>query len=125
MRGAFLFFLLSSGAYADPKSHYLIHCMGCHLQDGAGLPPEVPAFDSTLGVLAATAAGREYLIRVPGASQAPIDDASLAAVLNWIILEYSPQSGFVPFEIDEVRRHRDQPLVNPTLLRDSLVNQTQ
>ena len=124
MRWAFLLFLLSSGAHADPKSHYLIHCMGCHLQDGGGLPPEVPAFDSTLGVLAATAAGREYLIRVPGASQAPIDDASLAAVLNWIIHEYSPQSGFVPFEIDEVSKHRDKPLVNPALLRARLVDQT-
>ncbi len=45
--------LLCAFAAADPRSHYMIHCMGCHLNDGRGLPPEVPAFDNKLAILAA------------------------------------------------------------------------
>ncbi len=56
----------------------MIHCMSCHLDGGIGLPPEVPAFDEKLALFAGSDKGREYLVRVPGASQASIDDAALA-----------------------------------------------
>jgi len=121
MRWALVLILLGSNAAADPKSHYMIHCMGCHLQDGRGLPPDVPAFDNKLAVLAATPRGREYLVRVPGAAQAPIDDASLAGVLNWILQEYTSGSHHVPFKASEIAHYRTEPLAQPAQLRAELL----
>ena len=66
--------LLSLTAVGSPKSDYMVHCMGCHMMNGKGLPPEVPAFDSTLGNIVGKPGGRAYVIQVPGASQSPIDD---------------------------------------------------
>ena len=34
--------------------------------------------------------GREYLMRVPGTSQSELDDAQTAALLNWMVREFSP-----------------------------------
>ena len=113
--------LLCAFAAADPRSHYMIHCMGCHLNDGRGLPPEVPAFDNKLAILAASDKGREYLVTVPGSSQSPIDDAELADVLNWILDKYAGESGFQPFLESEISRYRHTPLANPTRLRDELL----
>jgi cytochrome c peroxidase len=113
--------LLCAIAAADPRSHYMIHCMGCHLNDGRGLPPEVPAFDDKLAFFAASDKGREYLVRVPGASQSPIDDAALAGVLNWILEEYAGESAYKPFLKSEISRYRHTPLTNPALLRDELL----
>ena len=114
--------LLSAIAAADPRSHYMIHCMGCHLNDGRGLPPEVPAFDHKLAILAASDKGREYLVRVPGASQSPIDDAALAGVLNWILREYAGEPDYKLFQESEISRYRNKPLTNPARLRDELLD---
>jgi cytochrome c peroxidase len=113
--------LLCAIAAADPRSHYMIHCMGCHLNDGSGLPPEVPAFDNNLAILAASAKGREYLVRVPGASQSLIDDAALAGVLNWILDEYADEPAHKPFLASEISRYRHKPLTHPARLRDELL----
>ena len=113
--------LLCASAAADPKSHYMIHCMGCHLDDGSGLPPEIPAFDNKLAILAASDKGREYLVTVPGASQSLIDDASLADVLNWILATYTGETVSQPFLESEIRRYRHRPLTNPAHLRGELL----
>ena len=119
-----LFSLQSQHSIADPQSHYRIHCMGCHLQDGRGLPPDVPAFTTTLAEFARTDKGREYLVRVPGAAQSPIDDAALAGVINWILAEYSGTKDFPPFAAGEVTRYRQLPLSNPELIRQQLLDGT-
>ncbi|MBT5701789.1 MAG: hypothetical protein HOI67_10090 [Gammaproteobacteria bacterium] len=116
--------LLCAIAAADPKSHYMIHCMGCHLKDGSGLPPEVPAFDNKLGILAASGKGREYLVAVPGASQSPIDDADLAGVLNWILTMYADQPSYQPFLESEINHYRHKPIKNPARLRHELLGAT-
>ena len=119
----FLFLLLGISLQAEPKSHYMIHCMGCHLSDGSGLPPDVPIFDKNLGLLVQSELGRAYLVRVPGAAQAPITDAELAAVINWILSEYSAETipdDFLPYDADEVARYRRTILTNPVELKASL-----
>ena len=102
------------------RSNYMIHCQGCHLADGTGHEPDVPSL-----------AGRRYLAQVPGASQAPISDRELAAVLNWVLATFS--AGALPADFSgytegEVARYRhDRPLdimaVRRTLL-DALVDTT-
>src|SRR5215468_8121398 len=59
--------------------------------------------------------GRDYLARVPGVAQAPLDDAALAAVLNWLLEHFDHghvPPGFAPYSADEVGQLRKQPLVD-------------
>lgn len=105
---------------ADPKSHYMIHCMGCHLASGEGMPPEVPSFDKNLGFLAKSEAGRRYLVQVPGASQSLIDDAALAALMNWMIEEYAPGTRAPEYTESEIQSYRTQTLADPKAERARL-----
>jgi hypothetical protein len=69
------------------------------------------------------AGGREYLVRVPGIAQAPVDDAALAALLNWVVLRFGPASDALaaaPFTAAEVAAHRRPPLTDVTAVRDDL-----
>ena len=118
-----LFLLCSAELRADPKSHYMIHCMGCHLMDGQGQPPDVPVLDESLGRLIESDAGRAYLVRVPGAAQAPINDAELAGVINWMLNKYSAATlldSFTPYTESEVRQHRHQILADPLKFKAAL-----
>ena len=119
---------------ADPASHYMIHCMGCHLADGSGLPGEVPAFNEDLVRLMQSDDGRDYLVRVPGASQAPLSDSELASVLKWIVAAFgnkefgdkefgntAPNKPYSPFTGAEITQHRSNVLLNPVQSRAALI----
>ena len=80
-----VFVAASSAAAADPEFDYLLHCGGCHLEDGAGDPPLVPDLRTSLGTLSTTSEGRAYMAQVPGSAQAPLNDTELAQVLNWML----------------------------------------
>lgn len=115
--------LLSGLAAAGPRSDYLLHCAGCHRADGTGLPPEVPSLAGPLGAVAASPEGRDYLARVPGAAQAPLTDAELAAVLNWVLEEFNADTlpdFFVPLEAGEVGKSRARVLTDPLKTRNQL-----
>lgn len=87
-----LLIALPSLAVADPRTDYLLHCMGCHLADGSGTPPGIPALRERVGYYLRLPGGRDYLLRVPGASNAPLSDARLAGVLNWVVTEFAGRS---------------------------------
>jgi mono/diheme cytochrome c family protein len=95
------------------RANYMIHCQGCHMADGSGREPDVPSL-APLGRFTALDAGRRYLTQVPGASQAPISDRELAAVLNWVLVTYSAAAlppDFLGYTEEEVARSRhDRPL---------------
>ena len=119
----FLFLALTlwqTSLNADPKSHYMIHCMGCHLVSGEGMPPEVPAFNTDLSFLAGTEDGRRYLVQVPGASQSPINDAELAQLLNWMLDEYAPSPKARAFTSEEILKYRNDILADPKAERARL-----
>jgi mono/diheme cytochrome c family protein len=110
-------------AGADPRSDYLMHCAGCHLADGSGLPPEVPSLAGPLGRIVSSPAGRDYVARVPGAAQAPLSDEALAAVLNWLLLEFNRATlptNFQALRPREVARSRARVLADPLKLRNEL-----
>jgi len=114
---------LTAMTSADPRGDYLLHCAGCHLADGRGSPPAVPSLAGPLGRIVSSPAGRDYLARVPGAAQAPISDADLAAVLNWVLLEFNRAtlpSDFKPLRASEVARSRARVLPDPLKLRREL-----
>jgi hypothetical protein len=118
-----LLLLLCGPAHAGPHSDYLLHCAGCHRPDGTGLPPDVPSLAGPLGTIAASPAGRDYLARVPGAAQAPLTDAQLAAVLNWVLAEFNADTlpgSFTPLEAGEVGNSRARVLADPLKMRNQL-----
>jgi mono/diheme cytochrome c family protein len=99
---------LPASADLSPRANYMIHCQGCHLSDGHGREPDVPSL-ALLGRFTALDAGRRYLTQVPGASQAPISDRELAAVLNWVLVTYSAAAlppDFIGYTEEEVARSR-------------------
>ena len=105
------------------RVNYLLHCGGCHLPDGRGVPPEVPSLRGAIGRLAGFPDGRRYLARVPGASQAPLTDAELAAVLNWVLQTFSADTlpgDFRALSAAEVASARDDVLADPLRERERL-----
>ncbi|HEX7036398.1 MAG TPA: cytochrome c [Pseudomonadales bacterium] len=116
----------AAGASADDaraRMHYLLHCGGCHLPDGRGVPPEVPSLRGDPGRLAAYPDGRRYLARIPGASQAPLSDAELTAVLNWVLTEFNADTlpaDHEPLTVDEVASARRDALADPARERRAI-----
>jgi len=111
------------GAEASPRADFLLHCGGCHLADGSGSPPDVPSLRGELAWIARLPEGRDYLARVPGASQSPLSDGELAAVINWILVEFNGAAlgeDFVPFAASEVSKARRRVLLDPLKYRAEL-----
>lgn len=109
---------------AAPRIHYMLHCQGCHLADGAGTAEKVPALKNAVGRFLQVAGGREYLIQVPGTAQSALTDAEVAAVLNWILENFSKEelpADFVPYSTEEVTRFRHQPLADVSAVRADLM----
>ena len=112
-------------ATADPQLDYMLECQGCHLSDGTGTPGAVPSFVGFVATFLGIPSGREFLVRVPGSSQSSLDDARLAAVLNWILARFDPGSlgdDFRPFTAEEVARVRRPPLTDVEALRRELLS---
>ena len=110
-------------AIADTRTDYLLHCSGCHLPDGSGAPDDVPSLRNNLGWIVRVAEGRDYLVRVPGSSQALLNDAELAAVINWVLIEFNAETladDFKPLTAREVGRARSDVLMDPLKFRAEL-----
>lgn len=122
---AFLAVVPASAADNDSvRSNYLLACRGCHLEDGRGIPPEVPSLRDTLGGFMASGVGRAYLLRVPGVAGSRLGDRELAEVMNWVLTEFNAGSlpaDFAPFSAAEVAAARDQVLANPLAYRTGLI----
>jgi mono/diheme cytochrome c family protein len=109
-------------AAESPRILYLLHCQGCHLADGSGKAGEVPPLAPGLAAFPSVAGGRAYLVQVPGSAHAPLSDAELAAVLNWMIASFAPAAGApAPYDAAEVARYRATPLVDVAAARAELL----
>lgn len=123
LRGA-LFGLLGSAASASPAQDYMLYCMGCHGTQAQGVPGKVPPLAHALGRFMRSAAGRDYVLRVPGAANSALSDARLAGVLNWLAQTYNAQeiSADMPrFTTAEVARVRRSPLPSVLAARSAVV----
>jgi cytochrome c553 len=111
-------------ACANPAQDYMLYCMGCHGVQAEGVPGKVPPLAHSLGRFMRTAAGRNYLLRVPGAANSALSDAQLAAVLNWLAQQYNSDelAADVPmFTAAEVTASRHAPLVSVLATRREVV----
>lgn len=102
----------------------MMFCQGCHQPDGMGTDDDIPEIKDYIGYFLNVDKGREFLVRVPGSANAPINDEQLAELLNWIMHNFSGPSlpeNFQSYTAEEVGKLRKQPLIEVTRHRAALV----
>lgn len=118
--------LLPPAARAGPQQDYMLYCMGCHGDQAQGVPGKVPPLAGALSLFMRSPAGRDYLLRVPGAANSALGDAQLTAVLNWLAVTYPPAGATAPapppFTVTEVTALRHTPLANVLETRREVVS---
>jgi cytochrome c peroxidase len=107
---------------ADPEFDYLLHCGGCHLEDGSGDPPMIPDLRENLDYLSSIPAGRAYIAQVPGSSHAPLSDPALAEVLNWMLERFYPAEQLQRYQPAEIASYRGIILMDPLKVRATLID---
>jgi mono/diheme cytochrome c family protein len=120
----------SAEAYdaVQARQGWVLNCMGCHTADGSGIPGKVPALRESIGHFVAMPEGREFVMRVPGASNSALSDAELANVLNWVLATMNASSrpvGFRPYTAEEISTHRRPALTDVAKARMGLVKKLQ
>lgn len=114
--------LMSNSVFAaSPRINYLLYCSGCHRVNGEGKAPNVPTLRGELGDMLSVSMMRSYLVRIPGASQAPITDSELAEVINWVLDEFNAQTlpaNYEPYTDTEVSQARRNVLADPLSYRE-------
>lgn len=90
---------VGQGAERAPETNYILKCIGCHLQDGSGLPSAgIPDFVDKVGVFTRLPEGRAYLLHVPGVIGSSLTDKEIADLLNYVMETYAGDSLPTPFE---------------------------
>ncbi len=117
---------VASSAHAyTPNVEYALNCQGCHRADGTGTSGSVPPLTGSVARFLGVPGGREYLVQVPGVAQAPLDDATLAAVVNWMLERFDKAhlpSDFTPYGAAEIGRLRAHPLTDVEGVRRRLLD---
>jgi cytochrome c553 len=117
---------LNGTAHASPAQDYMLYCMGCHGAQAEGVPGKVPPLAHALGRYMRTPAGRNYVLRVPGAANSVLSDEQLAAVLNWLAQTFDPDalsSSVALFTPAEVTGLRHSPLASVLAARREVVRE--
>lgn len=112
-----------SSVRGSPAQDYMLFCQGCHGEEAQGVPGKVPPLAGSLNRFMRTSAGRDYLLRVPGAANSALSDEQLTAVLNWLAQRYAAagERPATPFTVGEVTRLRHTPLANVLATRAEVV----
>lgn len=98
---------------------YILNCAGCHRIDGSG-SKAVPALPN-MRALAGKPDARTYWIRIPGAAQAPLSNARLAALMNWLVERFTGTAPAPQYTAAEVGRLRRTPLRDPLARRKDIL----
>ena len=109
---------------SGPRVDFALRCRGCHGFAGEGTPGHVPRLDGFVGLFTQVPGGRDYLMRVPGVASSVLDDARLAAVLNWMLATYGAGqvgTSFPPYSAEEVSLARRQLLPDRKSIREQLL----
>jgi Cytochrome c len=118
--------MIAAKASAEPPDKlYMLNCWGCHRPHGEGIPGTAPPLRGAADFLRVPG-GRQYLIEVPGVAQSALDDADVAAVMNWIIETFSDDRvppSFQPYTSDEVGKIRSIRLTDIRQARAKLISE--
>ena len=114
----FLLVAPPAGADSYEEHDYILNCSGCHRIDGTGsrtVPSllAMPELDGKPGA-------RAYWIRIPGAAQAPLSDARLAALMNWLVQRFTGRQPEPEYTAEEVGRLRSDPSRDPVAKRKEI-----
>ena len=92
----------------------MLFCMGCHGEAAQGVAGKVPRLAGNLPLYMRSSAGRNYVLRVPGAANSVLSDERITLVLNWLASTYPApgQPPPPPFTVAEVTSARHVPLAN-------------
>ncbi|MGH0028835.1 MAG: c-type cytochrome [Myxococcota bacterium] len=101
------------------EEDYWLQCAACHGADGGGTPGVTPSLRE-VGPLLAAPGGRAYLARVPGVAQAPLSDARLARLLNWVLEHQAGAPPRPPYSAAEIGALRSDPLRDTRSAREAL-----
>ena len=88
----------------------------------------MPNLSGQLGKFLHVTGGREFLVQVPGSAQSDLDDERLTAVINWMLVTFSPDElpeDFQPYTVPEVNALRRTPLVDVKGTRAVLMERIQ
>ena len=104
---------MSLPASADglAEHDYILNCAGCHRVSGLG-SATVPSLHG-ITTLPRVAETRAYLVRVPGVAHAPLTDARLAALINWVVERFTGRAPAPEYTADEVSTLRRDPFLDP------------
>ncbi len=117
---------VGAAARASPAQDYVLHCMGCHGANAQGVPGKVPPLAHSLVRFMKNAAGRRYVLRVPGAANSMLSDAQLAAVLNWVVTRFDADelgSSTPQFTEQEVTASRHSPMADVLATRIAVLKE--
>lgn len=95
------------------QTNWILKCQGCHRPNASGSPETAPALTGQVAIFTQLGGGRAYLARVPGVTDAALDDAELAELLNWTLQRFDPGNlapDFRPYTTAEIRAFRRAPL---------------
>ncbi|RLB44823.1 MAG: cytochrome C [Deltaproteobacteria bacterium] len=115
---ALLLTTMTARADSYEEHDYSLNCSGCHRMDGSG-SSVVPSFHK-MPELNGKPGVREYWIQVPGAAQAPLSDARLAALMNWLVQRFTGKRPKPAYTAQEVGQLRMNPLRDPIAKRNEL-----
>ncbi len=107
---------------SSPRANYLLHCSGCHGQEGLGtVEGGIPGFPDSIEHIVGIEAGRTYVMHVPGVVANNMTDAQIADVMNYILDRWS--GGGAHFTADEVTRRRAIPVGDVVSYRREVVEE--
>ncbi|MEM5310353.1 cytochrome c [Paraburkholderia sp. JHI869] len=109
---------------ARAREAWTLNCMGCHTGDAHAIPGKVPPLANELGHFVRLPEGREFVMRVPGASNSSLSDADLANVLNWLIDTKNADTrpaDFRPYTAHEIAARRRPALTDVAKHRAAIV----
>lgn len=121
--------ILPAALWADfnadrAQSNYRILCQGCHTPDGSG-GRGVPRLTNSIGRFLSSQEGREYIVRVPGSANSPLDDVQLAELINWSIEQFAGESlpaSWQYYSAAEILKYRKKPLFEVFEYRAKILN---
>jgi mono/diheme cytochrome c family protein len=105
--------------------NYVLNCMGCHGPNGDRVPGKIPPLRDSLGWFVHSPAGRQFIIKVPGASNSALSDEELAQVTNLLLKRFNAATlppDFKPYTASEVAANRKPAFTDVKTVRSEVIN---
>ncbi|QYY33742.1 cytochrome c (plasmid) [Cupriavidus pinatubonensis] len=123
---------LATSAWGQPADeavayrNYVLNCMGCHGASGEGVPGNIPPLRGAIGLFVHSSAGRQFIVRVPGASNSALTDDELAAVTNLMLARFGANqlpADFRPYTGSEVAALRRPAYADVATVRHAVIEE--